>query len=65
MSVAPGLKSLIIGEDQIISQVKDALTMARDVEATDSVLETLFRTAITAGKKLKQKLFFKVSLHLL
>ena len=59
MLVAPGLKSLIIGEDQIISQVKDALKMARDMGATDSVLETLFRMAVTAGKKIKTEVVFK------
>jgi glutamyl-tRNA reductase len=48
-----GLKSKIIGEDQIITQVKDALNLGREVFATDKVLEMLFRTAITAGKKVK------------
>ena len=48
-----GLQSRILGEDQIITQVKDALTMARDQYATDNVLEVLFRMAVTAAKKVK------------
>ena len=52
-SLAGGLKSQILGEDQIITQIKDALNMAREHFATDSVLEVLFRMAITAGKRIK------------
>ncbi len=48
-----GLKSKIIGEDQIITQVKDALNLAREAFCTDKVLEMLFRTAVTAAKKVK------------
>lgn len=54
--LASGLKSRIIGEDQIITQVKDALSMAREHYATDNVLETLFRMAVTAGKKVKTEI---------
>ncbi|MBQ4044929.1 MAG: glutamyl-tRNA reductase [Lachnospiraceae bacterium] len=50
---ACGLRSKIIGDDQIISQVKDALSLSREVFCTDKVLETLFRNAIAAGKKVK------------
>ncbi len=55
MEVAAGLRSRIFGEDQIISQVKDALSIARKVKGTDSVLETLFRSAISAGKEVRTK----------
>ena len=48
-----GLKSLILGEDQILTQVKTALENGRDAYSTDSVLETLFRMAITGAKKVK------------
>ncbi|MDD6212950.1 MAG: glutamyl-tRNA reductase [Clostridiales bacterium] len=48
-----GLNSLILGEDQILTQVKDSLVQARDVYCTDPELETLFRMAITAAKKVK------------
>lgn len=59
MAVASGLKSLIIGEDQIITQVRQALSLARGVGVTDSILETLFRRAITSGKKIKTDIVFK------
>lgn len=48
-----GLQSRILGEDQIITQVKDALAFAREQYAADNVLEVLFRMAVTAGKKVK------------
>lgn len=48
-----GLQSKILGEDQIISQVKEALALSRECDCTDNVLETLFRNAITAAKKVK------------
>lgn len=51
--VASGLESKIIGEDQIITQVGDALAMARSCYATDHTLEVLFRLAVTAGKRVK------------
>lgn len=48
-----GLESRILGDDQIVTQVKDALAFAREHYAADHVLETLFRQAITAAKKVK------------
>ena len=51
--LAGGLKSQILGEDQILTQIKDALNLAREHFTTDSVLEVLFRIAVTAGKKIK------------
>ncbi|MCQ2501962.1 MAG: glutamyl-tRNA reductase [Lachnospiraceae bacterium] len=53
-----GLKSMILAEDQIITQVKDALSMSRDIYQTNSVLEVLFRRAITAAKKVKTEVTF-------
>ena len=53
-----GLKSQILGEDQILTQVKDALSLARDAFATDGVLEVLFRMAVTAGKRIKSEVVF-------
>ena len=51
--LASGLKSQILGEDQIITQVKDSLVTARESGFTDSTLEVLFRMAVTAGKRVK------------
>lgn len=53
-----GLKSQILGEDQILTQVKDALNLSREHFAADSVLEVLFRMAVTAGKKIKTQVPF-------
>lgn len=53
-----GLKSQILGEDQILTQVKDALNLARENYTADSVLEVLFRMAVTAGKKIKTEVPF-------
>ncbi len=51
--IAAGLESRIMGEDQIITQVGDALVTARSMKASDNILEVLFRTAVTAGKRVK------------
>jgi len=51
--VAASLDSLIIGEGQILSQVKKAYSIARDVGTTSTVLNTLFNRAIAVGKKVR------------
>lgn len=51
--LAAGLESRILGEDQILTQVGEALAFSRENYAADHVLETLFRQAVTAGKKVK------------
>lgn len=51
-----GLKSMILGEDQILTQVREAWNQAREAESTDQVLEVLFRMALTVGKKVKSNL---------
>lgn len=50
-----GMHSLILGEDQILAQVKDALSFAREQYAADKVLEVLFRQAITTAKGVKTR----------
>ena len=49
---------MILAEDQIITQVKDALALARENYVTDNVLEVLFRKAVTAGKRVKTDVTF-------
>lgn len=51
--VAAGLDSMILGEDQILGQVKKAYQQAADLDATDVVLNTLFNRAIFVGKKVR------------
>lgn len=56
--LASGLKSQILAEDQIITQVKDALALAREEYCTDGLLEVLFRMAVTAAKRVKSEVVF-------
>lgn len=51
--LSAGMKSQIVGEDQILTQVKEAAAFAREQECMDHVLEVLFRMAVTAGKQVK------------
>lgn len=55
LELACGLDSRIFGEDQIISQVREAIILARKHHCTDMVLEKLFQTAIGAAKKVKSQ----------
>lgn len=54
--LACGMKSKIFGEDQIITQVKDAITFSRECNCTNVVLEKLFQIAITCAKKIKTEI---------
>jgi glutamyl-tRNA reductase len=51
--VASGLDSMVLGEDQILGQVKGACELAMEMEASGSILNALFREAVTAAKKVK------------
>ena len=51
--LAAGLESKVVGEDQILSQVNEALGYAHSLGATDHALEVLFRMAVTAAKRVK------------
>ncbi|MBR0261026.1 MAG: glutamyl-tRNA reductase [Selenomonadaceae bacterium] len=51
--VAAGLDSLILGEGQILSQVKEAYSVAKSAAATSTILNTLFHRAIAAGKRVR------------
>ncbi|MCI9006920.1 MAG: glutamyl-tRNA reductase [Lachnospiraceae bacterium] len=53
--VAAGLDSMVMGEDQILGQVKRAHEQARQNGTCDVYLNTLFRYAVTAAKKVKTK----------
>jgi glutamyl-tRNA reductase len=51
MQVAAGLKSIVLGEPQILGQVTDALGLAREQGASGKILNRLFQSAIHAGKR--------------
>jgi glutamyl-tRNA reductase len=52
-NVSAGLDSLVLGEDQILGQVKDAHDFSRQLGASKKVFNKLFREAITASKDIK------------
>lgn len=49
--VASGLDSLVLGEPQILTQVRDALAEARDVSVAGPLLTRLATDALHAGKR--------------
>lgn len=49
--VASGIDSMVLGEAQILGQVKNAYAVASATGATGPVLNTLFQQAITVGKR--------------
>jgi len=51
--VTSGIDSMLIGEDEILGQVKDAYTLALKESTTGFSLNTIFKHAITAAKKIK------------
>jgi glutamyl-tRNA reductase len=51
--VASGLDSMVLGEDQILGQVKSAHDIAHEAGTSHVILNTLFRDAVTAAKKVK------------
>ncbi|MCC8179773.1 MAG: glutamyl-tRNA reductase, partial [Planctomycetes bacterium] len=59
MRVAAGMESSVLGDDQILTQARSAIEYARQAGASDPVLETLFRCAVTAGKKVKTTVPFR------
>ncbi|MEJ7901100.1 MAG: glutamyl-tRNA reductase [Thermomicrobiales bacterium] len=49
--VASGLDSLVLGEPQILSQIRDALAQAREAGAVGPVLQRLATDALKTGKR--------------
>jgi len=57
--VASGLDSQIMGDDQIITQVREALELSRGQSYADGYLETTFKLAIQAAKAIKTNVILK------
>ncbi len=53
--VASSLDSMVVGEPQILGQVKDAYTTAREVGAVQSNLEALLQRTFTVAKKVRSE----------
>ncbi|MDN5301514.1 MAG: glutamyl-tRNA reductase [Thermoanaerobacteraceae bacterium] len=49
--VACGLESMVLGEDQILGQVREAWDLAREEKSAGKILNRLFKEAVTLGKK--------------
>lgn len=55
LRVACGLESVIVGEDEVLHQVRDALRRARRNPALDRRLDRLFDIAIATGRKARSR----------
>ncbi|MDR2693108.1 MAG: hypothetical protein LBB74_02705 [Chitinispirillales bacterium] len=55
--VASGLDSQIMGDSQIITQVRESLELSRGQNCTDSCMETMFNMSIHAAKVIKARIF--------
>ena len=55
LSVAAGLDSRVLGEPQVLGQVRDAYLLATECAALDPVLSALGRAAIRAGKRVRHE----------
>lgn len=53
LRVAAGLESRIVGEAQILGQARDAFLLAQSNGSLDANLNTLGRTAVRAGKRVR------------
>jgi glutamyl-tRNA reductase len=53
MRVAGGLDSLVLGEGQILAQVKQTHKLAQQYKGIGRILERLFKQALTAGKRVR------------
>ncbi len=51
--VSAGLDSLVVGEPEILGQVKDAYKIASDSHGTGTVLTRLFHSAFATGKRVR------------
>ena len=53
--VSSSLDSMILGEAQILGQVKDAYSLAKDLRSTGLVLNQLFEKAFSIAKKVREE----------
>ena len=53
--VVSGLDSMIVGETEILGQVRSAYELAQTVGTSNVVLNTLFQQALAVGKKVRRE----------
>ncbi|WP_329135156.1 glutamyl-tRNA reductase [Streptomyces sp. NBC_01476] len=51
LSVACGLDSMVVGEGQILGQIKDALAVGQELHTAGRLLNDLFQQALRVGKR--------------
>lgn len=51
--IAAGIDSLVIGDQQILGQVKDAYTIASEENSIGTYLQKVFQSALKVGKRVK------------
>ena len=51
--VAAGLDSMALGESEVLGQVRQALSIARETGSSRTVLHRLFESAVRAGKRVR------------
>ncbi len=53
LKLTSGLDSMVLGEEQILGQIKKAITLAREIKASGQHLNTLFDKAIRMGTRIR------------
>lgn len=53
LRLASGLESMIVGEDQILGQIKELFSVAKEIGTTGKTLDTAFGKAIQVGKRVR------------
>ncbi len=53
--VAAGIDSMVLGESQILGQVRDAMSAATEAHTLNGALSRLFHAAITVGKRARSQ----------
>ena len=55
LKVSSSIDSMVVGEYQIQGQVRDAYTLANESGATNGIINKLFQTAISVGKRVRSE----------
>ncbi|MEW5821040.1 MAG: glutamyl-tRNA reductase [Cyanobacteriota bacterium] len=57
--VTSGIDSMILGESQIVHQVKEAFSIAQKVKSIDLILTKLFKSSLTTSKRVRSETTLK------